>query len=562
MPEQRATLLLIDMTSHDLRDLIDISGDARRPAKKQKQNGPKNFMLKGIAREVQNLGCDSPIAIIPESLMYKKKRFGSHKPVSKWHLKPFKNTARDDQSLILRHWRRKIEATPKLDGGASTSFSESEIEDSVFAKFNVRMKTVNYNDDQYRAHFQCSDWSKDETDYLMKLAEEFDLRWPIIWDRYDFQPKSSDMNNEGEKNVIFTSKTRGMEDLKERYYQVSSGIMQLTKDKIHLTTHECNVLESMLKYNKQQEISRKKLAEVSFHRTIEEAIEEENLLLELKRILARSEKLGYERQELYALLDAPPTTNPIGAYTSSQGLQQLLASLVQADKAKRGKSLNVPVVSPVGPNQTNQTNQYVDSRRESNGRDPNSGSIPANKKLGQGSSDHRQLTPEEEVLFGVRQFDRITATGPAFRHDKIMKLMISKSAIQQAKISNILSELRIPPRLLMPTYRVGEVFESLQGEISVLLDLRKIADKLQGEICVLKSLKEEREKLNRTNCSEKDQEDNQRHENSVKETAVEHPISKIETQGNDEEEGNDFTLNFHKRSTSVASNQSIKRRKK
>ncbi|RKF78761.1 SWR1-complex protein 4 [Golovinomyces cichoracearum] len=550
------------MKSHDLRGLIDFPRDAGRPAKKQKQNGTKNFMLKGIAREVQNLGCDSPIAIIPESLIYKKRRFGSHKPVSKWHLKPFKNTARDDQSLILRHWRRRVETTPKLDSEASTSFFESEIEDSVFAKFNVRVETVNYNDDQYRAHFQCSEWSKDETDYLMKLAEEFDLRWPIIWDRYDFQPKSSHMNSGGEKTVISTSKARGMEDLKERYYQVSSVILQLTRDKRHLTTHESSVLESMLKYNKQQEISRKKYAEVSFHRTIEEAMEEENLLLELKRILARSEKLGYERQELYALLDAPPTTNPIGAYTSSQGLQQLLASLVQADKAKRGKSLNAPVVSPAGPNQTNQTNQHIDSRREGNGRDPNSISIPANKKSGQGSSDYRLLTPEEEVVFGVRQFDRITATGPAFRHDKIMKLMISKSAIQQAKISNILSELRIPPRLLMPTYRVGEVFDSLQCEISVLLDLRKIADKLQGEISVLKSLKEEREKLTRTNSSVKDLEYTQDYENSIKEIAIARPKPKIEAQGNDEEESSDITLNFHKRSNSVASNQSIKRRKK
>ncbi|POS85470.1 hypothetical protein EPUL_001427 [Erysiphe pulchra] len=554
------------MSSHDFRDMLNLPGEARRSGKKQKASGTK-AVLKGLAREVQNLSGDNPIAIVPKTSIFKKRRIGSRKPAAKWQLKPFKNTARNDQTLILKHWRRKVEDSVLPGDEKLNKATRSDIEDSIFAKFNVRVKVVNYNENQYNNHLQSPDWTKDETDYLMKLVEEYDLRWPVIWDRYNYLPPSSVTSlGNNEKAILTITNIRSMEDIKERFYKVSAKIMQLSSDKNCLSSYESNQLEAMLKFNKQQEIARKGFAEATFHRTIEEAKEEENLLLELKRILARSEKLGHERQELYTLLDAPPSTNTIGAYTSSQGLQQLLASLVQADKAKRNKSLSKSLVSPAGPNQNNQSNIYVDSRRDSSVREPVSATIN-NKKVTSGSSDRRQLTPEEETLYGVRYFDRITTTGPAFRHDKIMKLMISKSSIQQAKIRNILSELRIPPRLLMPTYRVGELFECLQQDISALLELRKVADKLQGEINVLKALKEERGKLgqllesNAENQKERDEE-NEDDNLATKEIAPkEDTVPKIESLI-DEKKEIGTTLVAHKRSTSVVSNQSLKRRKK
>ncbi|KAI1008029.1 SWR1-complex protein 4 [Podosphaera aphanis] len=486
------------MSSHDIRDMLDLPGEAPRPAKKQKINGPKT-VLKGLAREVQNLGGDNPIAIVPEGLLFKKRRLGSRKPAAKWELTPFKNTARDDQSLILRHWRKKTESHPKSAGLDkdidAESRADSDIEDSLFAKFNVQWESLKYDDNLYNERFESSDWSKDETDYLMSLTEEYDLRWPIIWDRYDFQPSPHERPSGADEDAsIPTPPSRSMEDMKERYYKIIAELKQLSTDKLCMTTAEFNQLEAMQKFNKQQEITRKKFAEASFHRTNEEAKEEENLLLELKRILARSEKLGLERQELYSRLEAPTTAMPISAYTSSQGLQQLLTNLVQADKAKRGKSIAGHSTSPADLNNTNQQNGNSELRRDINAREPNSASSAGNKKSALSTSDRRQLTAEEELIFGVRHFDRITTTGPAFRHEKIMKPIMSKSSVQQAKINNILTELRIPPRLLMPTFRVGEVFESLQQDIILLLDQRKIVDKLDGEIRVLKTLKEERDK--------------------------------------------------------------------
>lgn len=547
-------------TSQDIRDMLDLPVEARRPTKKPRVAGQKNI-LKGLAREVQNLSGDNPIAIVPETSAFKKRRFGNRKPAAKWESKPFKNTARDDQSLILYHWKRKVEIPAALTENDSHSKVDFEFEDSAFAKFNVRLNLPKYDDSQYNSSLQSSDWTKEETDYLMNLVEEYSLRWPIIWDRYEYQKCSNVTSEADKKTVTTTSDARSMEDLKERYYKVSAAIIQASASKTQLTPHESCLLEAMQKYDKQQEISRKKFADALFHRTPEEAKEEENLLIELKRILARSERLGCERQELYSRLDAPTTKIPIGAYTTSQGLQQLLSSLVQADKIKRGKSLNGSGANPTTQNHSTTQSSCIEARRDSNVREQNTGSSAGNKKSTQIPSERRQLTSEEEVLFGVRHFDRITSTGPAFRHDKIMKQMINKSSVQQAKISNILSELRIPPRLLMPTYRIGEIFESLQHDIAVLLDLKKLADKLQGEISLLKTLKEEREKAKILDNTELQQEDKSA-EVTAEATETAAVESKLELEEVGKEKSPAPDSGTHKRSASLNSNQSTKRRKR
>ena len=167
------------MTSHDVRDMLDLpSGDGPRPAKKQKLVGPRPA-LKGLAREVQNLSGDNPIAIVPEVTVFKKRRAGIRKPAAKWELKPFKNSARNEESLILRHWRRKAEVAPapvaeEENGEASVPEPVPETEDSTFAKFNVKVQTPKYDDEQYNSKLRSEDWSKDETDYLTRFLPLFD----------------------------------------------------------------------------------------------------------------------------------------------------------------------------------------------------------------------------------------------------------------------------------------------------------------------------------------------------------------------------------------------------
>lgn len=488
------------MTSHDVRDMLDLPDASSRPAKKQKLAAPRP-VLKGLAREVQNLSGDNPIAIVPEVSVFKKRRFANRKPAAKWELKPFTNSARDGDLLVLRHWRRKTEP-PAVhvgeDGNGEAEEApkpEAPIEDSTFAKFNVRVNVPEYTEEEYNSKLQNQDWSKDETDYLLHLACEYDLRWAVIWDQYEYQPPLPvEGTNAMEGVIVVPPKIRSMEDMKARYYSVAATMMAERKPPIKMNSAEFGLHELMSNFNPATEIARKKFAEAAFQRTKEEAREEESLLLELKRIMARSDKLSEERKELYARLEAPPSSGNIGLYTSSQGLQSLLQQLMQVSK-KRKSLMGAEGASPAAGPGLNQQASF--DRRDSHVRGESiSGPSASNNKKGpqQGPSERRQLTEDEERIYGVSRHERIGTSGPAFRHEKINKPLVSKSVTQQAKISNVLLELEVPPRLTMPTIEVGEAYDSLLSSIITLVDARKVIDKLDGEIKFAKAQKEEREK--------------------------------------------------------------------
>ena len=148
----------------------------------------------------------------------------------------------------------------------------------------------------------------------MKIIREYDLRWPIIWDRYEY---ASPVPEAAPDAIIPVSKPRTMEDMKARYYFIADQMLQAHTPLKEMRQAEMDLHDIFRKFDPVQETVRKKFAENAFNRTKDEAKEEESLLLELKRILARSEKLSEERRELYARLEAPPSSGNIGIYTSS-----------------------------------------------------------------------------------------------------------------------------------------------------------------------------------------------------------------------------------------------------
>ncbi|KAK4191104.1 hypothetical protein QBC35DRAFT_488185 [Podospora australis] len=521
------------MTSRDVHDVLNIPSDhsgAPRPSKKGKNHGPRPN-LKGLAREVQNLGGDNPIAIVPEVNFFKKRRFASRKPATKWELKPFSNSARGDNgNLILRHWKRKTEdgapaeasqdseAQPAEGGTGATEKKVEVLEDSAFAKFNVQVAVPQYNEDQYHSNLQSDDWTKEETDYLLELAKDFDLRWPLIWDRYDFIPKSSaeETANGTSTAVVPAGKSRTMEDLKARYYQVAAKMMAVQKPAQYMTRPEFELYEMMQNFDAEQERKRKQFALNTMSRSKDEAREEESLLLEVKRILARTERFNEERRELYRRLDYPNSDADISPFKSSAGLQTLLQQLMTTDKAKKRKSIMGPgegtsPASAVPPSAVSETNP-VNNRRESiaassvapNRRDsdihtpvtpaePTPTTATNTKKKGAAPPERRKLTQQEEQVYGVSYHDRL-GSGPTFRYEKINKLYSHKSGQQQLRITNALAELDIAARLVMPTAQVTSQFEVLWGAVTGLVDLRKISDRLDGEIKVEEAKKAERDK--------------------------------------------------------------------
>ncbi|KAI1332769.1 SWR1-complex protein 4 [Xylariaceae sp. FL0255] len=491
----------------DVRDVLNLPTDglSSRPTKKQK-TGPSRPNLKGLAREVQSLGGDNPIAIVPEISPFKKRKFGSRKPAARWDLTPFRNAARED-GLLLRHWKRQSDepttraaSQSNLEGQPMETDSKDDgLDDSAFSKFNVRVDIPEYSDDQYNANLTSDNWSKDETDYLFELARDFDLRWSLIWDRYDYSPRlDKETNGDGTDGtdpntaIIQAPKPRTMEDLKARYYEVAAKMMAVQKPVHYMSQPEHSLYETMANFNPAQETARKKFAQDSLSRTREEAREEEHLLIEVRRIVARQQKLNQDRQDLYRRLDFPPTEQDITSFKSSAGLSTLLANLANA--GDRNKRNNRKAIDSNGANNTpgsappNST-PLSDSRRGSiaastgGGHRDSIGGGERPAKKGAQPPERKKLTEQEEEIYGVSYHDRLPS-GPTFRNERINKILTTKSNAQHLRIANTLAELDIPTRLNMPTRKTVDEMEKLLNCISILLDVRKMKDKIDSEVRV------------------------------------------------------------------------------
>ncbi|PQE27608.1 SWR1-complex 4 protein [Rutstroemia sp. NJR-2017a BBW] len=485
------------MTSNDVRDMLDLPGTAApRPAKKAKvaANKPK---LAGLAREVQSLGGDNPISIVPEGTVFKKKRWTSRKPAARWERVRFKNSARAgrEDDLMIKHWWK----VPANAGGKNEGEGEKgkglDGEDSLFAKYNVPKKVYTYTDEQYEDKLKSDEWTRHETDYLMEMVSEYDSRWNNIWDRYEYTPPEPE--NADSDAMIVAPKERSMEDLKARFYFIQAKMMEIATPLHEMTVSEFDIHQKMLHFNPRQEKIRKDFLEHALTRTREEISEEQSLMVELKRILARTEKLNEERRELYARLDTPQSVGNISVFTSSQGLQNLLQQLMNTDKAKKRKALQEGQ-TPTGFNNTDRRESTT--HRESISGPPPSTTANHSKKgsvsTPNNASERRKLSEDEERIYGVTHHDRLQG-GPYFRGDKLARPLTMKSSVQQSRIKNTLMELGIPEKAMMATTEVAQGYEALFAAIAGLLDTRKVVDKLAGEIAVAREALEEKRRRRR-----------------------------------------------------------------
>ncbi|KAI9870773.1 MAG: DNA methyltransferase 1-associated protein 1, partial [Pleopsidium flavum] len=393
------------MTSADVRDMLDLPSDGHpRPVKKQKtvEKRPE-----GITRELfALLGERAPPVAITDHVKYKERPKWSHK-VQPWEMIPFTNPARED-GLVLRHWRRKRDpnatapsATP-TDGNEiipavpDNGSSEAEFE-YYFAKFNVKVNGPRYDEAQYNAHLQSEDWSMAETDYLVHLALDYDLRWIVIADRYDYEPTTGVNGDETSTALVPAAKRRTMEDMKARYYDIAAKIMSLHRPVSTMSAAEFDLHEKMTKFNSRQETDRKRLAEALLSRSLDEIKEEEILLGELKRIVGNEEKFLQERKELYARLESPHSSGNTAMYQSSHGLGQLMQTLLNADKSKKRRSLIGPGDTASSPAVGSSGQNFAGQRegRDSGHRDSIGGSSMKKGSIS-GSSAQRPLTAKEE----------------------------------------------------------------------------------------------------------------------------------------------------------------------
>lgn len=520
---------------------------------------------------------------------------------------PFANSARSDD-LVLRHWQREPEATniPAIEDTKAEGETKEQGEhksadrEYPFAKYNIKLKFPNrYTTDEYNRHLRSEDWSREETDYLMDLVEEYDLRWVVIADRYDFQPQRVDNTEETSSALVPSKQFRTMEQMKARYYFVAASMLALEHPPSEMSEAEFDLHERMMKFDPERERHRKELAALQLNRTADEVREETVLLEELKRITANEQEFVTERRELYSRLDVPISVSNATNYHNSQGLSHLLQTLLQADKSKKRRSILGPDgIAPTSGGQTPTIPNAPGSARDSSRADtPNGGTTQstttkkaaaaANREAAQQAI--RTLTPAEEARYGVQHHDRL-APGVQFRSDRAQKLTQAKSHVQTQKLASALAELEVPLRLFMPTERVVKEFEKLIHSVNLLLDARKVAEKVESEIRVLEAAKEERErKAKELREKDKPEVKSEQQDNDVTIPSAPAPVAAGDTsqtgqpantnEGQAELNGSSTTNNIadnepstqeqegvsHKRSASVLSNgsdKSLKRQRK
>ncbi|KIW67735.1 hypothetical protein PV04_06967 [Phialophora macrospora] len=510
-------------STSDIRDIMNLGqAGPRQPAPKKKKASEPQPRVTGVRREVQALMGDSvpPIAII-EQRSYKSRPSISQKLFKPrhWEERPFHHGGRTD-GLVLRHWKRSI---PGSNGRAPAATNESAdvemtdnakttsaVQEAAFEeeypshKWSIKVHVPSYTDEQYDSMLKSDDWTREETDYLMDLCRNFDLRWIIIADRYtpdDIRrptPAPTDVESNGTE--VATKQNyppRTLEALKQRYYTIAAKMMEQITPASTMTASEFQLWEKMRSFDAKTETMRKAMAEKLFERTKDEADEERILLEELHRITKNEEDFIKMRRDLYARLEPVPPLRRSGngeeqstaMYQTSGGLSMLLQSLLAKEKR-----LKRPTMPEGGQSSTSAT--PVDARHEK-GRQSSQYSRrdtldtqatndePQKKSSSSQAPNVRILSPGDAARFGVSHPQERLTSGVQFRHEKINRLTMAKSQTQTTKIQAALTELGIPPRLLMPTERVCREFERLVGEINILLDCRKVSEKVASEVKIL-----------------------------------------------------------------------------
>lgn len=243
---------------------------------------PKKGKPQGVSREVyallgsEGLPPEGPVST-PSLVKGKKDKNAA---CAKWKWVPFTSSARSD-GATFEHWQK----------------ADVEYPDYPYARYNVKVDIdnhVRYSEDEYQQHLTNAMWSKLETDHLIGLALKYDLRWPVIKDRYKCTPD------------------RPVQDLQHRFYDVANRLQIVRKkDGNGAGGGSLMTMPGLSAFNAAHEAERRKQLEVQFNKTREHEAEEGKLREQLKAIDQQIKKLkqsskssSKQGDEIQALADA------------------------------------------------------------------------------------------------------------------------------------------------------------------------------------------------------------------------------------------------------------------
>jgi DNA methyltransferase 1-associated protein 1 len=440
--------------SSDVRDVLDLPKEptVKHVAKKIKIDGPKR--MEGMQRELYSLlGENTPPISITDNKFRDKPNW--RQKATPWTWSAFKNRARTDD-LTLYHWVRGTQA---------------EDEEYSFAKLNQKIQVPQFDRTDYEEALTDARWTYEETRYLFDLCRDYDLRWVVVHDRYNWKKEDGDDS----MPVDETTDGRTIEDVKERYYSVCRALLKLSHTRAGTTLSPADEdVYKQMKFSKENELKRKAHLEKLLTRSPAEVAEEEALVIESRKLEAAAEQMLKERAEILRLLDAPQASGSIAQYQVSQGLAQLTTSLLTTEKTRkrRDSGQSTPdLVQTESPTAAPALSTKVVKPEQ-----PKKTAATAVAQLVQ-----KKLSAKEEAAFGITYHEKLTP-GVYLRSTKMVTL---KQAIAQ-KVSGALNEMGLPSKPVMATAKVCAKFESLQQSIRVLLEAKRQLDKLDTEVKILR----------------------------------------------------------------------------
>lgn len=232
----------------DAKEILGLPKGAFGVAPEKRSKPPKENLKKpdGVSREVYALtGGLPPVMPALDTASLKKRHPISSKKIS-WQWLPFTSSARKD-NLQLYHWVKIVDGVPPSG-------------DYYFARYNKSIDVVRYTEEEYNRIPYDPKWSKQETDQLFDLCEQFDLRFIVIADR--FNPP------------------RSVEELKSRYYSAAKAVVLARAATPDDATDHTLVKES---YNTSHEIERKRALGAVLSQSRQQEREDAEALAEAKR---------------------------------------------------------------------------------------------------------------------------------------------------------------------------------------------------------------------------------------------------------------------------------------
>ncbi|KAG8218672.1 hypothetical protein J3R82DRAFT_4338 [Butyriboletus roseoflavus] len=416
------------LSASDIRSALSLPQSSSHPRRSHPAPAKKPD---GISRELYSLiGPSAPslAAHLAKPRLKQKPSFGAGGTV-KWEHRPFRNTARED-ALQLSHWVKLVDPDREYP----------------FAKYNVQPKPYNYSQDEYTRLLDDNEWTKEETDYLFKIVQEYDLRWYVIHDRYDYPD----------------GPVRAIEDLKDRYYSVCRKLIR-NRPWAGDESAKSQLLNSY-QFDKEREKMRKNYIASLEDRTSEEIAEEEALFIELKRLDQNERKFRKERDELLRTLLGVDSGLPDIA-VEEDGPSAL--SIEGIKKKKKGAAIDIDL--PPTPSNIIQLG------------------LPITKKAPSAAS---ALYDAQHCIVRVEPPTGSTNTTKIIHapvHLRSFKLPVPKATIAP-KVAQALVELGITyTRLVMPTRENCSQLESLLDATTALIETKKVVDRVDQDIRVLKA---------------------------------------------------------------------------